>query len=98
MSSFQSENELRRRIIRELLGEHDPRERIKRLHALGLSRMIIATLTGYPQSHVSRVLDPSIYEQHLRYNMLWRRQWRKRRKLLPPPAATENTGDESSGL
>lgn len=93
-----NENVLRRKILQELLGPHDSRERINRLHALGLSRMIIATLTGYPQSHVSRVLDPSIYQQHLQYNMLWRRQWRKRRKLLPPPAATENTGDESSGL
>ena len=73
-----SENPIRRQLLLEILGPHDPLERIQRLHDLGLSQRIIATLTGWPQSHIARVLDDSVYAAHLRYNAAWKRA--KRRK------------------
>ena len=73
-----SDNPLRRQLLQEILGPHDDATRIRRLHALGLSLRTISELTGRTQSHVSRLLDDEIYQQHLKFNREWKRA--KRRK------------------
>lgn len=81
-----------RELLQLMLGEHDDRERVRYLRGLGLSRKLISEMTGRSQSFVSRLLDQSVYSQHLKYN----RDWKRARKFSSP-SATTNTGEEPSG-